>query len=259
MSGAVRIRAGHSGLQRQGRPGLGRRWPALIALALGLLTLGLLMQAAVLQAADLLPAGPTHRGIVPSGTYQIFPENRPGNGVYEEGVLVFSLPDDIIVSVAGLAPQGRFIYVARTGQQQRTLAVHMQPRDPTPRMTEISKGYVYVVGGLDGVGYKKFFRVQDRSVVDLLTASRTADGLTVGAKGIAFYHVNRAEPAPDGTGQRFGLRLHLALFGQERARHLGQDILNAKPALKLAWLDDSTLQVTLADGSTRTVEIAEFR
>jgi hypothetical protein len=212
--------------------------------------------------AQPLGTGGTHKGVVPAGPYQIFPENRLGNGVYMDGTLLLSVPAQTILSAAQIAPGGRFIYVARGTDGKRLIGFNTLPGDTAPRITEPAKGFQYVVSGFDGQGYKKFFRVTDTSVADLLPTSRTADGLTSGPQGILFFHVGSTAGAAPGESVppgAYGIRLHWLNVETGSVKHLGRSIFNGAPTIKLAWLDDGRIQYTLNDGKTETLSTADFR
>jgi hypothetical protein len=227
------------------------------------LALGLAM--ATVAWAQPLGTGPTHKGIVSAGIYQIFPENRPGNGIYLDGALLLSLPGQTILGAAQLAPGGRFIYLARGPDGKPAVGVNVLAGDTPPRLSEPVKGYEYVVSGFEGQGYKKFYRVTDAAVTDLLPASHTADGLTVGAQGVLFFHVgSTAAPAPAAPGEpapagQYGIRLHWLNPQTGAVKHLGRSIFNRLPTLKLAWLEDGPIQYTLADGTSETLSTSDFR
>jgi hypothetical protein len=208
-------------------------------------------------AAEPLPAGPANRGLVTVGSYQIFPENRPGNAVYGENVLLLSLPGQVIQDVAALPAKNRFIYLARQGEN-RTVAVRTGASDPPPRIMEVSPGYYFVVTVLDGVAYKKLLRVTGASLVDLLPLSKTADGITVGAKGLLFFHIGKMEQQVDGSSA-YSLGIHFAPFDENRVRHLPEPVRNTQPALAFKWLDDTRFQFTLADGTATTLSIADLK
>jgi hypothetical protein len=220
----------------------------------------LLLYAAA-AAATPLPTGSAHRGLVTVGEYQVFPENRPGNGVYADGILLFSSAPKMIVDVAALPGKGRFVYLTQEGDQKPVLAVRTLPRDPAPRMTEPYKDFYYFVGAFDGVGYKKFYRVQNHTVADLLPNSKTADGVTVGDKGILFFHIASTEnlDAAGTGGAKYSLRLHMVAFDDERVHHLAYPIVSGKPAMTLKWLDETRFQYTLPDGRSEILSTSQMQ
>lgn len=217
---------------------------------------GLLMLAAAAWG-EPLPTGPTHRGVVTVGSYQVFPENRPGNAVYLDSVLQLSVPGQIVLDVGSLPPKGRFVYLARQGDA-RTVGVRSGSGDPPPRVTEVSPGYYYVVTILDGVAYKKLYRVQGNTLADLLPSSKTADGVTVGEKGILFFHIGKADQ-PESGEATYTIGIHLALFGETRVRHLGAPVENSTPTIALKWLDASRFTYKLAGGKTETASVSDFK
>ncbi len=219
------------------------------------LLLGLLWGTAI--GAETLATGPTHRGVVSVGGYQVFPENRPGNSIYVDGVLQLSLPGQTLVDVGPLPPKGRFVYLARQSDG-RTVGVRSGPNDPPPRVTEISPGYYFIVTLLDGAAYKKLYRVQGNTLTDLLPLSKTADGVTVGEKGILFFHIGKADQ-PDSGDASYTIGIHLALFGEAKVRHLGSPVENSTPTITLKWLDASRFTYKLADGTTETASLSDFK
>lgn len=226
-------------------------FPVLLILA----TLKLWGGAAL--AADLLPTGPTNRGVISVGPYQVFPENRPGNAVYADNELLLTLPKQTIQDIVALPAVKKFIYLARQGDS-RTVAVANGPNDPQPRVTEVTPGYYFVVTVLDGVAYKKLLRVVGGGLVDMLPLSKTADGVTVGTKGILFFHIGKADQGADGKSV-YSIGVHFVSFDDGKVRHLGDAIENAQPAVTFKWIDPDTAQVKLADGSLRTIAIADLK
>lgn len=236
-----------------------KRGPGILSLpvSLAVFLIAIAVPIPPSAAAEPLSAGPANRGVVNVGSYQIFPENRPGNAVYGENVLLLSLPGQVIQDVAALPAKNRFIYLARQGES-RTVAVRNGANDPPPRVTEVSPGYYFVVTVLDGVAYKKLLRVTGASLVDLLPLSKTADGVTVGPKGLLFFHIGKAEPRADGTSM-YSLGIHFAPFDENRVRHLPEPVQSTQPSLAFKWLDDSRFRFTLADGTATTLSTADLK
>jgi hypothetical protein len=212
-------------------------------------------------AAEQFPSGPNHRGVAPFEPYLVFPENRPGNGVYLDNRLVFESRDQIVVDVLALPAEGRFAYYALDAQGTGALGVSLKPNDAKPRIDEVTPGFYQVVLVMDGVVYKKLYRIIEHNILDLLPSSKTADGPTAGPVGVLFYHVATAiRETEDGQTKRgFGLKLHLALFDDDRTRHLDYLITNALPELKITWLDESRVEVGLADGRTQILSLSQFQ
>jgi hypothetical protein len=225
-----------------------------------LLALGLLCAGGA-RAAEQFPSSPNHRGLAPFDPYVVFPENRPGNAVYLNNTLVFEAGEQTVVDVLPLPVPGRFAYYALDTQGTGSLNVFVQPKDPKPRIEEIASGFYHVVLVLDGVVYKKLYRIVDRNILDLLPSSKTADGPVAGPAGVVFFHVATAiHDTADGQDKRgFGLKMHLALYNDPHTRDLSYLITNDRPDLKLTWLDDSHIQVGLAGGETQVIAVSQFQ
>lgn len=212
-------------------------------------------------AAEQFPSSPTHRGIAKFDPYEVFPENRPGNAVYLNDQLIFTQPDLTIVDVLPLPADGRFTYYALDAQGQAHVGVFTQAGDGTPRIKQVTPNFYHVVVVLGGVVYKKMYRVVNKNLQDLLPDSKTADGPVAGPGGVVFYHVATAiNTTQNGqTTHGFGLKLHLAPYGNGRVQSLSFLITNDKASLALKWVDDTHIQVGLTDGRTQVIGLDQFK
>ena len=222
----------------------------------------LLSMASTAMAGREFPSDSDHKGIIKFDAYEVFPENREGNAVYQDQKIILSEPGKTITHVLPLPEEGRFLYVTRDETGKMNLGVKLKDTDLKPRITEFGHNVFFVVMVMNEVVYKKVYRVvQNNTVQDLLPSSKTADGVTAGKVGVLFYHVasiNREGSTGSGTTD-FNLRLHLVLFEEERLRHLDYPIINTLPSLKLDWEDETSASYTLADGRQETLSIAQFQ
>lgn len=229
-------------------------------------TAGLLILASGLGwgwagAAEQFPSSPNHRGIVAFDPYIVFPESRVGNGVYLEERLIFAAPGTAILDVLPLPVDGRFTYYAQDSEGTESLGAFISGGDTKPKVRKITRGVFHLSVSLQGVLYKKLYRVVEGKLLDLLPNSKTADGAVAGETGVLFYHV-ASTILEDEEGQpksAFGLRLHLSLFEEERTRHLGYLLVNGLPSIKMSWLDESKIEIVLADGRTQILSISQFQ
>ena len=212
-------------------------------------------------AAPEFPTDTAHRGIVSFGVYQVFPENRPGNAVYLNNRLLLSLPGATITTLVELPRPGRFAYLAKKTDGGTILGVSLPRSDPAAKIKKYSNSFFHATMVIDGVVYKKLYRIVQDQILDLLPNSKTADGVTPGPAGLVFYHVSSVERVERNgrSVSMFNLRLHLALFEDERLRNLDYPIPNALPRLKLAWSDDATIEVNFAEGQVEMVSVSQFQ
>ncbi|MDP6888200.1 MAG: hypothetical protein QGG68_08555, partial [SAR324 cluster bacterium] len=54
------------------------------------------------SAVDIFPRDLEHKGIIDIGPYQIYPENRMGNGIYYEKKLLDSHPQRVILNITSI-------------------------------------------------------------------------------------------------------------------------------------------------------------
>lgn len=214
-------------------------------------------------ALEELPANQEHRGVVMVDLYQIFPENRLDNAVYYDNRLVLSVANQTISHISPLPKEGRFVYLAKDAQGKSQVRVYVQHQDRQARVETIAPGHHFVVVVLDGVVYKKLYRVvEGNRLVDLLPQSKTADGAQAGEPGVVFYHVSTVverEGVGDETYKEFGIRLHLSAFDSERLLDLDFPIFNALPELKIEWVGPNQIMYTLADGRQELISISQFQ
>lgn len=227
----------------------------------GLVFVLLAVASAQAVGAEQFSAGPKNRGITQIGPYQVFPENRPNNGVYLENKLVFTAPGYTILDVTPLGPPGRVIYFALDEAGNAILDAHVSRGDQKIKITEVSTGFYHVILQINGVVYKKLYRIIDEKILDLLRGSKTVDGVVTGPAGVLFYHVaSRIVEQDNGKNKAtFALRVHLARFDDERTRHLNYSIMNPIPSLKPVWVDATMIKVMLAQGKSETLSISQFQ
>ena len=229
---------------------------------IGLLLAGMALTASGAAAGPALITDSEHKGVVAAGPYQIFPENRAGNGVYLNNQLMVSSPGNTIIQVVPLLKEGRFVYLARNAAGRSEVAVRLAGSDPPPRLKRLADGLYYAVMVIEEVVYKKVYRVlQDGVIVDVLPRSKTADGMTPGESGLLFYHVAGAETIEhEGkTIYQFALRLHLLMYQEERLCNLDYPVINTLPRLQLTWKNDASVEYTLADGRVEVLSTAQFQ
>jgi len=239
--------------RQQGRPRL--------FLAGLLIALGICLGAPWAWAAEQFPSDPTHRGRVEVEAFQIFPENRPGNGVYQKDVLLLSVKGVTISDLIPLEGEGQFAYLGRDSAGEVQIGVRLIEGAPPPRVRKIAPGFFHIAYIVEGAGYKKLFREFEGKLMNVLPYSRTADGAVPGNKGVLFYHVANAENE-EINGEvrtRFAMRVHLALFEEERLRSLNYSVYNARPSLTLSWIDDNRVQMGLAEGKVESISTAQFQ
>ena len=210
--------------------------------------------------AEQFSAGPNNRGVLSVGAYQVFPENRPSNGVYLRNRLVFTDPGFAIVDILPVSTTGRFVYLALDDAGNAVLKAYTRGADRLIRITEISPGFFQVLMFLKGLSYKKLYRIKDQKIVDALPSSRTADGPVVGPEGIVFYHIASIDRREETTeGPTFVFRLHLVQFNEDRTRHLSHAITNKRPRVRLRWLSNDRIRVRLTQGRRVTIRVSRFR
>ncbi|MCZ6748204.1 MAG: hypothetical protein O7D96_02845 [SAR324 cluster bacterium] len=214
-------------------------------------------------AVQELDAGPDHRGIVTFEPFRIFPENRAGNAVYFRNRLIFSLPGQTILHILALPKEGRFAYLVQDAQGKNRVGLYLQPQDKEMRLTPVGDTFAHAVMALDGIIFKKLYRVSEElTLSDQLPSSKTADGAAAGERGVAFYHVATVSEraGPGGAPQKeFGMRLHVSLYDDARVLHLSFPVQNALPELTLRWQDPEHLVYTLADGREEVLSLSQFQ
>jgi len=233
------------------------------ALGIALASLGIALGGSPAAAVQEFPSNPTHRGVIAVDVYQIFPENRPGNGVYIQNKLLLTLQNETIRHVLPLPKAGRFAYLAADAQGKARIGVFVQPQDKQIRLTDVGDGFFHTIVTIDGVVYKKLLRaLEGRAIADLLPASKTADGPVAGERGVVFYHVSAAvepDPSAGNPEKQFGMQLHLALYDEDQVRHYEFQIFSRLPQLTLTWNDAEHMSYKLEDGRSEVLSLSQFQ
>ena len=205
---------------------------------------------------------PEHRGMIQVDPYVLFPENRAGNAVYLNNEMLLSLPGRTIIDVLPLPVEGRFAYVASNEAGEMELGVQKRDQDGAVRIDKISKDVFHAVMVLDGVVYKKMFRLIENKILDLLPSSKTPDGAVAGPGGVVFFHVasTTMEDRSDGTQKQvFGLKVHVTQGEEERLKSLSYLVQNGLPKLEFSWVDETTIRYKLSDGKQEEVSLSQFQ
>lgn len=235
---------------------------AIIVVVIAAAVMIVAMHAAPAKAAEQYPSGPEYRGVIQIDSYVIFPENRSGNAVYLEDKMIYSREGETILDVLPLPVEGRFIYLARDANEDMTLRVFTTSYDGKIQVKKVAEGVFHAKMDLDGVPYKKMYRLIDNKILDLLPTSKTADGPVAGASGVVFFHVASASDSEDEEGklkQVFGLRVHLTQGEAVRLRSLDFVVKNALPRLKIEWVDAETVAYTLDNGKREVLTLSQFQ
>ncbi len=74
----------------------------------------LLTSANTTGAVEIFLRDPDHRGVIEFTPFQIYPENRVGNGIYLEKKLLDSHPQRVILNIVNIKDTDNHVYLFRS-------------------------------------------------------------------------------------------------------------------------------------------------
>ena len=184
--------------------------------------------------------------------FQVFPEGKLGNTLYKEGKKIISRKDLILRAVTD-APEG-FVYYGTNEAGENILGY---VGSNTTVFSALEGGY-YELSAESGK--RKLYRLMaGNKIQNLLPTSNTATGLVYNqVDKAAFYHITKGETVEAEDGKlryQYTFRLHVVRNNEPGIIHLPETVSDFKPKLKLNWIDQNTLQLTLSNNQKETIII----
>ena len=202
-----------------------------------------------------------HRGILSLGKFQIFPENRIGNALYLEHQQLISFPDRVIFIAREVQGTDLVAYLYRNNSNEVLLDIY-DPSDSIifkqidPELYEI---------WIPQLRARRLFRIYQNDIVPLLPKAKTATGLTPSSSHAAFYHISASEKVlseenEGPSNQRiYTFRIHIVNRQKAGYRTIPRfRIRNTAPSLKMEWLNQTTLQYQLSNGTIGSINVQEW-
>jgi len=202
-----------------------------------------------------------HRGVVELAPYQIYPENRMGNGIYLNKKLLASHPQRVIINIVSIKDTDSHVYLFRGKNGVLGLNIVKGETDGDARFWQVDQEFYQYSNNTTGI--KRIFRIYRNDVHPVLPFLRTGSGVSTSATHAVFYHVVNSKEikyidagGQEVTGRIYTFRLHVINRKIEGFKSIfNLQIQDVSYSLKLVWENDHSVSYILANGKKHIVDL----
>jgi hypothetical protein len=221
----------------------------------------LLLLPQIVTAVETFSRDSEHRGIVELTLYQIYPENRMGNGIYLDKKLLDSHPQRVIINIYSIKNTKSYVYLFRTQNGAMGLDIVKNETDGDARFWKVDPEF-YQYTNLT-LGIQRVFRIFQDKMIPLLTHLRTGTGVATSTNHAIFYHITDSKDITrtNSSGQEitqrvYTFRLHLINRNYEKFQSLlNIKVMDVSHRLKLKWVNEYSVSYKLSNGKKETVDL----
>ena len=216
------------------------------------------------SAVDIFPRDHEHKGIIDIGPYQIYPENRMGNGIYYEKKLLDSHPQRVILNITSIKDTKSYVYLFRDKNRIMGLDIIKNDADEDARFWKVDQQFYQYSNNTFGI--QRVFRIFQGKVIPLLPHLRTGAGVATTTNHAIFYHItgSRDSTETNSSGQEitqriYTFRLHLINRNQKIIKSLQNlEVQDFSYSLKLKWINEYSVSYKLANGKKEIIDLRKY-
>ena len=205
-----------------------------------------------------------HRGVIEFAPYQIYPENRIGNGIYLEKKLLDSHPQRVILNIVNIKDTDNHVYIYRGFDGVLGLDIVKNNTREDVRFWQVDPEFYQYSNRTSGT--RRVFRIFEDKIIPLLPNLRTGSGVTTSKTHAAFYHISNSKNVTgiNQNGQKttkrvYTFRLHVIKRDLEDLVSLYDlPIKDANYLLKLNWKNEHSLIYKLSNGKKYTIDLRKY-
>ena len=221
----------------------------------------LLFLPQVVKAVKTFSRDSEHRGILDLRPYQIYPENRIGNGIYLDKKLLDTHPQRAILNITSIKNTKSHIYLFRDQNGVLGLGIVKNEADGDARFWKVDPEFYQYTNSSFGI--QRVFRIYQEKIVPLLTNIRTGSGVVTSANHAILYHITDSKDITRTTssGQEitqrvYNFRLHLINRNFKKIQSLfNLQVQDVSYRLKLKWVNEYSVSYKLSNGKEETVDL----
>ena len=229
--------------------------PSLIALLSCAITAG---------AVDIYLRASDHRGVIEFAPFQIYPENRVGNGIYLEKKLLDSNPQRVIVNIVNIKNTDNHVYLFRGLKGLLGLDIVKNDTGEDVRFWQVDPEFYQYSNRTSGT--RRVFRIFKDKIIPLLPNLRTGTGVATSKTHAVFYHISNSknvtrvnQNGQETTNRVYTFRLHVIkrdLMGAVSLYDL--PIKDANYLLKLVWENEHSVSYKLSNGKKHIIDLRKY-
>ena len=224
----------------------------------------LLFLPQVVKAGETFSRDSEHRGILDLRPYQIYPENRIGNGIYLDKKLLDTHPQRAILNITSIKNTESYVYLFRDQNGVFGLGIVKNEADVDARFWNVDPEFYQYTNSSFGI--QRVFRIYQEKIVPLLTNIRTGSGVVTSANHAILYHITDSKDITRTTssGQEitqrvYNFRLHLINRNFKKIQSLfNLQVQDVSYRLKLKWVNEYSVSYKLSNGKEETVDLRKY-
>ena len=224
----------------------------------------LLSSASTTRAVEIFLRDPDHRGVIEFTPFQIYPENRVGNGIYLEKKLLDSHPQRVILNIVNIKDTYNHVYLYRGLHGVLGLDIVINDTGEDVRFWQVDPEFYQYSNRTSGT--RRVFRIFEDKIIPLLPNLRTGTGVAASQTHAIFYHISNSKKVTrvNQNGQKlasrvYTFRLHVIKRDLEDAVSLyGLPIQDANYLLKLVWENKHSVSYKLSDGKKHIIDLRKY-
>ena len=224
----------------------------------------LLTSANTSAAVEIFLRDPDHRGVIEFTPFQIYPENRVGNGIYLEKKLLDSHPQRVIINIVNIKDTDNHVYLYRGLNGLLGLDIVKNDTGEDVRFWQVDPEFFQYSNRTSGT--KRVFRIFEDKIIPLLPNIRTGTGVATSQTHAVFYHISNSKKVKrvnqngqESASRVYSFRLHLIKRNLEDAVSLYDlRIQDANYLLKLFWENEHSVSYKLSSGKKHIIDLRKY-
>jgi len=226
--------------------------------------ISLLTSANTTGAVEIFLRDPNHRGVIEFAPFQIYPENRVGNGIYLGKKLLGSHPQKVILNIVNIKDTDNHVYLYRGLNGMLGLDIVKNDKGEDVRFWQVDPEFYQYSNRTSGT--KRVFRIFEDKIIPLLPNLRTGTGVAASQTHAVFYHISNSKnvTSVNQNGQKtasrvYTFRLHAIKRDLEGTVSLYDlTIQDANYLLKLAWENEYSVSYKLSNGKKHIIDLRKY-
>ena len=224
----------------------------------------LLTSANTTGAVEIFLRDPEHRGVIEFTPFQIYPENRVGNGIYLGKKLLDSHPQRVFLNIVNIKDTDNHVYLFRGLNGVLGLDIVKNNTGEDVRFWQVDPEFFQYSNRTSGT--RRVFRIFEDKIIPLLPNLRTGTGVAASQTHAVFYHISNSknvtsvnQNGQETTNRVYTFRLHLIKREFEDVVSLYDlPIKDANYLLKLVWENEYSVSYKLSNGKKYTIDLREY-
>ena len=223
-----------------------------------------LISANLAAAVEIFSRDSEHRGVIELAPYQIYPENRVGNGIYLEKKLLDSHPQRVILNIVNIKDTDNHVYLYRELNGILGLDIVKNNTGEDVRFWMVDPEFYQYSNRTSGT--RRVFRIFEKKIIPLLPNLRTGSGLTASKNHAIFYHISNSknvtrvnQNGQEITNRVYTFRLHIIKRELENTVSIYDlPIKDANYLLKLIWENEYSVSYKLSNGKKHIIDLRKY-